>query len=110
MKWLQDRLSSPLNIEEIKLIAWHHMINDPYLSTYIMVDGKEVRTYVNPKLAFNRMLGELGDHFQEMAQTILDTFMPSFAQMSEAFQEFSKSFEQLGLIPSLEDENPVESY
>ena len=98
----------PLSLEEIELIAWHAMLNDPYLSTYIMVDGKEVRTYVNPKLAYKRMLIEMGEGFQRMAEEIMAKLLPSFEQVAEAFQEFTKNLEQAGLIPSVTDEGTIE--
>jgi len=107
LDWYEKHLASKMSLEDIELIAWHHMINDPYLSTYIMVDGKEVRKYVNPKLAYKRALMDLAPHFQEMAQYIIDRFMPAFADMGRAFQELANSSEQLGLIPSLTDGDDV---
>lgn len=98
----------PLSLEEIELIAWHAMLNDPYLSTYVMIDGKEVRTYVNPKLAYQRMLIEMGEGFQRMAEDIMAKLLPSFEQVAEAFQEFAKNLEQAGLIPSVTDEGTIE--
>ena len=66
----------PMSLEEIELIAWHSMLNDPYLSTYTMVQDRhgnwvEDRHFVNPKLAYARMLGEMSESFSRMAEQII---------------------------------------
>lgn len=103
----------PLSLEEIELIAWHGMLNDPWLSTYTMVQDRhgnwvEDRHFVNPKLAYARMLGELGESFSKMAEQIIASFVPAFEQLAEAFQPWLDSLEQSGLMSSLSEEEGVE--
>lgn len=99
-------MKAPLvpSLQDLELIAWHHLINDPYLTTYTMVNGKEVRKYVNPKLAWKRAVIEMQDGMFKMSRVIIDLFVPSIAEMAEKFQEFANSFKQLGLMPSFEDD------
>lgn len=98
-KFLQPQKS----LEDIKLIAWHHMINDTFLTTYEFMNGHEYRAYVNPKLAYKRALTEMANEFSYVADALLKKFLPSFEDMSKAFQNFAKYLDQYDLKPLLPD-------
>lgn len=70
-------------IEDLQLIAWHHMINDPHLQVYTVDDGKINRKYFNPKLAWKRSMGELSAGFQVLIDQFQKAFLPSFKEMEE---------------------------
>lgn len=95
------------SIDDIKLIAWHHMINDPFLTTYEFINGHEYRSWVNPKLAYRRSMATLSKNIIDMADKIMTTFLPSFEEMSAAFQRFQDSLEQLILPSRLDPEDGV---
>lgn len=95
------------SIDDIKLIAWHHMINDPLLTTYEFINGHEYRSWVNPKLAFRRHMVSMAESFNGMADMIIAKFLPSFEEVSAAFQRFHDSLEQLLLPSRLDPEDGV---
>jgi hypothetical protein len=47
MRWY-DRQAT---IEDITLVAWHHMINDPLISVYTFENDQEKRQLINPNIA-----------------------------------------------------------
>lgn len=99
----------PPPLIDVQLIAWHHMINDPYLVTYTMNSkGQQCSQWVNPKLGFKRKLEEMVIQFQDMATMIQDALFGPLTDLAKVFQDFANSFEQLGLEPSFEDESPVD--
>jgi hypothetical protein len=72
---------------------------DAYMTVYTMVTDRrgrqyESRHYVNPDLAFKRMMLELGESFNVMAEQIRNKLFPAFEQVSEAFTNFAKTMEQ----------------
>jgi hypothetical protein len=99
---------TPPPIEDVRLVAWHHMINDPYLITYTMVNGEPYKQYVNPKLAYKRSLLLLSQSVDQISHEFIKAFKPSFDQLDEVLQRFGNSFKQAGLHDILTDPNTVD--
>lgn len=96
-------------IEDLQLIAWHHMLNDPWLSVYTMTPrGNVDRHWVNPKFAFKRTLNEMSDNFAKLTQQIQDNLFPAFGSMENAFKDLGEWVKQLGLNASLADADTIE--
>lgn len=103
-------LRSQLNIEEVKLIAWHHMLQDPYLQTYEVDDCGQVinHRHVNPDLAYQRAVLDMLGEVQEIGQEIMDALLPAFEGMVESMDKWYRSLEQSGLVPRLSKTEPVD--
>jgi hypothetical protein len=100
------RIQPPL--EDVKLMAWMHMIQDPYLITYTIDDnGKIHKDWVNQDLAYKRALFILSQNLQQVSHAFIKAFTPSFEHLAEVFDKFGKSFYQSGLHDILPDEYPL---
>lgn len=97
----------PPTLEEARLYAWHHMINDPLLTTYTMVNGREHRKYVNPKLAWKRQLAQLTISLNAMAEEIRDRLFGPLGDLTKIMQRMQFTLEQSGLNPSFEGDKSV---
>jgi|SRR4051812_47685524 hypothetical protein len=96
------------SLEEVKLMAWHHMIQDPFLITYTVDEkGKIHKEWVNEDLALKRALSLMSQHIERINIEFIRTFKPAFEELAEVFQKFGKSFYQAGLHDSLSDEDKV---
>lgn len=98
----------PPPIEDVRLVAWHHMINDPYLITYTMVNGKPRCEWVNEKLALRRAMLMLSQTVEQITHDFIIQFKPTFESIEEVFQQFANSFKQAGLHDLLTDQYKVE--
>lgn len=98
----------PPPLIDVQLIAWHHMINDPFLSTYTFENGIEQRKRVNPKLAWKRSLIELGDSIRAVSESIQNTLFGSLTNLAESFKPLVDAFNQSGLEASFTDAEVVE--
>lgn len=101
------------SLDDCQLIAWHHMLNDPILSTYVMYQGKngtwyEVRKWANPKLAWQRNMLTLADGINRMSNAIMKALFGPMFDLGEAMKNMVKSFEQSGLMSSLTDAEGLE--
>lgn len=74
------------SLEEIELIAWHHMLNDPELRTYTFENGVEKRTWVNPDLKMKRSLRDLGRAFVGIANVFQEKFKPTLDNLINQLQ------------------------
>ena len=84
MKW-HDR---PSTVDEIQLIAWANMLDDDQISVYTFENGKEHRHYVNPHLAFKRIMRGFSTSMTAVRDKIQSDLVPAFIGMSEEFQKF----------------------
>lgn len=92
-------------LEEVQLIAWHHMINDAELQTYTVDEqGRYTYAYVNPKLAYKRALSKLSKDIEYISSAFFRTFAPSFENLAETFENFRNSLLESSLNPLLPDE------
>lgn len=97
------------SIEELQLIAWHHMINDPFLQVYVrQEDGRFKHSYVNPKLAYKRSLIAIANGMENVKLEIGKSLIPAFNDISETFDRLTRWFDQLSLEDRLTDGDPVE--
>jgi hypothetical protein len=101
------------SLEDCELIAWHHMLNDPWLSTYTMEQDRmgrwvEHRKFVNPKLQFRRQMDALSVGIQKMAQTIQDAFFGPMTNLAETMQSFLDQITDTLLGTSFDVDHTVE--
>ena len=96
MKWFEKRATD----EELTLAAWAHLLNDPFISVYTMEDGVENRQWVNPELAFRRLMIGTANTMSAVRDHIQSEMMPAIAGMSEAFTNFGNAFTQSSVSDS----------
>jgi hypothetical protein len=101
MRWW----GKPESAEDIRLVAWAHLINDPFITVYTMKlnrhgDWVEDRHYVNPKLAFQRAMLETANSMMAVRDQMQEKLIPAFVGVGEAFSNFAKAFEQSSLPKS----------
>jgi hypothetical protein len=109
MRWWEKQESA----EEATLVAWASLINDPFITVYTMKlnrhgDWVEDRHYVNPKLAFNRMMIGVGNSMMAVRDQMQEKLIPAFADVGEAFQKFADNFNNSGLKSLRTDEDRVD--
>jgi len=95
MKWYNKQPT----IEEIHLIAWHHMVSDATLSTYTFENGVEQRKFVNPELAYQRIMLGMTKTITSFRDQMQTEVLPAIEGLGAAFTSFAEGLKQ-PLLPN----------
>lgn len=78
---LKELLETPMSVEDIELIAHHHLLAYPgSVRSYTMINGQPV--YV-------------GEHLTRIRQAI-ESVIPAFEKLGQAFVDITPQFEAFG--------------
>jgi hypothetical protein len=69
------------------------LANDPWITVYTVDNGKIHKRYVNPDLAFARVMGSMAEAI-EGAVKAFEGMTPTFVKLGEAFSNFGKAMGQ----------------
>jgi hypothetical protein len=94
-KWLEK----PSSAEDERLVAWAHLINDPFITVYTMKQNShgewvEDRHYVNPDLAFKRAMIGTANSMMAVRDKMQSELFPAIENVGKIFSSFLESLEQ----------------
>ena len=99
MKW-SKWFEAPATGEELTLAAWAALLNDPFISVYTIDDGVINREWVNPELAFRRLMIGTANTMSAVRDRIQSEMLPAIAGATEAFANFGEAFKQSSVSDS----------